>query len=495
MKNNSFEDFKNIIQSKWVVAFFLMMTTFLYDVVLFAQNGMSFSSSVYSVILLGYYFSWIFVLYLGKTVTITFLVINFLFFCVFKEYYKFHTLPLKLDIVLSLYKDGLIAGLKNPVSLFDSLFWFFFIWLIIQIKVVLKKSFYSLKKAGFLLSSFLVIGYLYGCFIIWGTEAAIQLLHPNLFLSYQQGMLYKIKWPMELFLPKDNQISRMIYSGNKTLRDKMVMDDITLSFLPNHIFLIQVESLTTNGIENMPFFKQMISSVGSKYYVDKNHEHCIGSGNTDFMMMSGLSFDCKEAHTLVYYAYPVEIYEKIKPLPFVLKEKGYQTIFLHGYKGDFFNRNKHYSSMGFDEIYFEENFPNNTPKGEWGIGDYSLLKFVSSLKLKEKSFLFIITSGMHPPYEIPEEKNSKKIQSREDINSYLKAVSFLDKGLKELYEKAPDDSLFILYGDHNVPDIKAFDTPVLLFYKGNQNLIIKGEKEEGFNQTTYFINSLFDERN
>ena len=84
---------------------------------------------------------------------------------------------------------------------------------------------------------------------------------------------------------------------------------------------------------------------------------------------------------------------------------------------------------------------------------------------------------------------------RDDVNAYLKAVSFLDNGLNELYISAPEDSLFIIYGDHNVPDIKAFDTPVLLFYKGNQNLIIKGDKTEGFTGTPYYINSLFDERN
>ena len=291
MKNETLEDLKKILRSKWVLAFFLMMTTFLYDVVLFSKNGMSFSSIVYFFILVGYYFSWICSLYLGKTVTIFFLIINFLFFCILKEYYKFHTLPLKLDIVLSLYKDGIIAGFKNTASLFNSAFWFFFICLIIQIKIVSKKSFFSLKKACLVFSSFLIIGYIYARFIVWGTEATIQLLYPNLFFSYQQGMLYKIKWPMDLFLPKDNQISKLLYLGNRTLREKMSKDTISLSFLPKHIFLIQVESLTTKAIENMPFFKQMISSKGSKYYVDKNHKHCIGSGNTDFMMMSGFSFD------------------------------------------------------------------------------------------------------------------------------------------------------------------------------------------------------------
>lgn len=492
MKNNSFEDFKNIIQSKWVVAFFLMMTTFLYDVVLFARNGMSFSSFVYFIILIGCYFAWVFSLFLGKKITTFFLIINFLIFCVLKEYYKFHTFPLKLDMVLNLYKEGLMAGFKNTTSLFDGGFWFFFILLLIQIKMIWKKSFYNLKKASLLGCVFLISGCLYVNFMIWGTENTIKLLYPNLFLSYQQGLLYKIKWPMELFLPKDNQIHKLIFNGNKSLRDKMGIDNIALSHLPNHIYLIQVESLTTVAIENMPFFKQMMIN-NSKYYVDKNHEHCIGSGNTDFMMMSGFSLDCEKAHTLVYYDYPPQIYRKVKTLPSVLKEKGYQTTFLHGYKGDFFNRSKHYSHMSFDRIYFEEDFSNNIPKSEWGIGDYSLLKILSSLNSKDKEFYFVITAGMHPPYIVPEEENQKKTSN--NIKSYLNAVSFLDKGLKELYEKAPDDSLFILYGDHNVPDIKAFDTPVLLFYKGNQNLIIKGEKEEGFNQTTYFINSLFDERN
>ena len=495
MKNDALEDLKNILQSKWVIAFFLMITSFLYDVVLFSKNGMSFSSTVYSVILVGYYVFWLLSLFLGRTVTVFFLIINFLMFCVLKEYYKFHTLPLKLDMILSLYKDGLTAGLKNTTSFFDSVFFCFFVWLLIQIKVICKKSFYNIKKAGFILSSFLIVGFLYCRFIIWGTEAAIQLIHPKLFLSYQQGMLYKIRWPMELFLPKDTYISQLIYNGNEELRSKMALDDISLSFLPKHIYLIQVESLTTIALKNMPFFKQMMDVNSSKYFEDKNHEHCIGSGNTDFMMMSGFSFDCEKAHTLVYYAYPTEIYQKVKPLSAVLKDKGYQTIFVHGYKGDFFNRNKHYPKMMFDKIYFQENFSKHIPTGEWGIGDYSLLKTISSLKETEKTFYFIITSGMHPPYEIPEEKNTQQSLLRDDVNAYLKAVSFLDNGLNELYISAPEDSLFIIYGDHNVPDIKAFDTPVLLFYKGNQNLIIKGDKKEGFDGTLYYINSLFDERN
>lgn len=493
MKENILNDFKTILNSKWFVAFFLMMISFLYDIVLFRENGMSFSTMVYSIILIGYYCGWLFSLYLGRVVTITFLILNFIVFCVFKEYYKFHTIPLKFEMILSLYKDGLIAGFKNKASLFDSCFFIFFILLIIQIKIVCKHIYFSLKKAGYFLLFFITSGFLYG-YIIWGTEAVIQLKQPRLFLSYQQGLLYKLKWPIEFFLPKDNHINRLILTGNESLRKNMKYDDVYLSFLPNNIYLIQVESLTTKAVENMPFFKELISSKNTKYTVDKNHEHCIGSANTDFMMMSGYTFDCTELHTLVFYAYPTEIYQKTKPLSLLLKEKGYKTNFIHGYKGDFFNRYTHYKNMSYDDVFFLENFSKNIATGEWGIGDYSLLKAIPLIKLTSKNFYFIITSGMHPPYNVPEDKQENNT-SRTDINSYLNAALFLDNGLKELYQKAPDDSLFIVYGDHNVPDIKAFDTPVLITYKGKKELNIFGEKEKGFKGTIYFINSLFDERN
>ena len=52
--------------------------------------------------------------------------------------------------------------------------------------------------------------------------------------------------------------------------------------------------------------------------------------------------------------------------------------------------------------------------------------------------------------------------------------------------------LRIIYGDHNVPELNAFDTPLILSYKGDNELHIMGEKQNGFNGTIYFINSLFE---
>ena len=99
---------------------------------------------------------------------------------------------------------------------------------------------------------------------------------------------------------------------------------------------------------------------------------------------------------------------------------------------------------------------------------------------------------MHPPYStVPE---SFKTDIGNEKMRYMNAAKALDDGLNELYKSAQDDSLFIIYGDHNVPDLKFFDTPLILYYKGNNELTINGEKKEGFKGTIYFINSLFDER-
>lgn len=489
---NKTKDFKTelklILNSKWCVAFLLMLTSFFYDVVLFSKNGPFIFTFFYCLFLCFYYFSWLLSLYLGRFISSVILIVNFVFFCVLKEYYKFHTIPLKFEVVKSLYKDGLIAGFKNTHSLFDNTFFVFLCVLFFSLFIINRKSFYSLKKFIILsLVSLLLIVPVFNLQRIWHIEIVMQWEYPKLFFSYQQGMLYKFRWVLEQFLPKNNQVHNTIMNGNFELRNKMKSDNIFLSHNLKNIYLIQVESLTTKAFQNMPFLSTFISSDNSKYYIDKKHDHCIGSANTDFMVMTGLALDCFDAYVVVYYSYPSEIYSKIESIASVLKKKGYKTFFFHNYSGKCFNRRNHYTYMGFDAVYFEENFSKNIERNAWGIDDYNFFKIISSHKEDENKFYFIVTSGMHPPYNVNE-----NIPNQSSFDAYLSSVKILDDGIKYLYEHAENDSLFIIYGDHNVPDLNAFDTPLLLIYKGDKNLKINGEKKDGFNGTIYYINSLFN---
>lgn len=483
-------EIKKILTSVWGIAFFLTITSCFYDVVLFRHNGPFFNSFGYFCVFSIYLLAWVGSLWCGRGLTIFFLFFNFVLFCVFKEYYKFHIVPIQLSSMISAWQEGVRAGVKNTASLFDIPFGIGLFILFIQAWIVSKLKLYQLKKG---VGIFLVLGImgvgLNGSFGAQKILPFFETLYPPLYLSFQQGMFYKMS-----FLKSSGELDkldRLIQTGNKDRH----LQSAFLNPIPSHIYLIQAESLTTIPLFHkptaMPFLKRMIDQKKAVLFVDAQHNHCLGSANTDFMMLSGLILDCQKTTAMIYSRYRPHIYRSILTLPRRFKKRGYQTFFFHGYEGSFFNRRTHMKPMGFDHVWFEEDFDPKIQRGIWGIDDKTLLlKAADETVNQEQSFTFIITAGMHPPYELPQGTIPfiRKPQSQRD--SYLNGAAFLDEGLALFYEKLPCDSLVILYGDHNSPDIGGLDTPLILIYKGNRVLDLP-QKEEGFNGSIRLIQTLF----
>lgn len=488
------EEFRRIFQSIGFCIFLLVFGSFLTDAFLFGKNGHFLYTFGYAVILILYALAWLISLFCGRTVTCFFIGFNFLMFCVFKEYYKVNITPLRFYDILSAFKEGTRAGLSNIYSLFDVPFFILLTYSLFTICWVIKHSFFNFKKAliGFL-SSALIIGSAFGVGIFQWLELTL-FLFPNVYVSYEQGMLYKITYLAEaLFEDPLLELNKIILPGNQEKIKSYQTDDVSLSRFPQHIYLIQAESLTTDAVtpEVMPF----LSHIKQFYQTDLKHYHCLGSANTDFMMMSALPLNCEKNHLIVYFSFQPTIYRHIETLPSRLNKKGYQTIFYHSFEKLFFNRVRHYTHMGFQKLYFMEDFPMNWPRSDWGISDAKMLEFAAQkTKANQKTFSFIITANMHPPFLSNVNKTYPYPQPKSIREKYFNAAYELDLGLKNFYNALPDDSLVIIYGDHNVPDISAVDTPLILFYKGNEKEkpIITGEKTTGFSGTIDFVNSLFE---
>lgn len=487
------EDFKKIFCSIGMGVFLLTFCSFFSDVLLFYKNGPFFNTFGYSAVLLLTAFGWYVSLLFGRGFTIFVLLFNFALFCIFKEYYKVNIVALKLYAILSTYKEGFYAGLQNWKSLLDCRFFIYLALTVLQIFWVLKNPKNCLKKALIWsgISSFVL--FLLGVFDIFKWFVLGTYLFPNLYMSIEQGLLHKITFPIDyIYQDSISEMDSIIWSGNKKVTDKMKTDNIYLSRIPNFVYLIQVESLTTSAItpKTMPFLYQQKQSA--YYQEDKNHYHCLGSANTDFMMMSGLDLNCEKNNYIVYLKYPPIIHKNINSLAHRMKTKGYNTQFFHGFERLFFKRINHYPVMGFDKVYFMEDFDASIPRGEWGVSDIDVFKkALQSVNPSQKNFSFIITAGMHPPYTSQNELYKNPSSDRE---KYLNAAYELDKGLKLFYEQIPTDSLIVLYGDHNVPDVGGLDTPLMILYKGDNKPQILGEKKSGFTESIYFINSLFENR-
>ena len=487
-------DWQKILRSFALAVFVLTMGSFVMDVLLYARNGAFFHSFGYSIILLLYAFGWCLALWCGRAVVFFFLIFNFIVFCVFKEYYKVNVSPLDFYAVRSAYQEGLRAGLANWESLLDASFWIMAGVTVFELIFIVQRSFLSIGR--FLLACIgagSVIGILWLCGVFQWLALSL-FLFPNLYTSYEQGLLYKITYPIESVMENPlERLNQIILPGNQKQVEAYLGDHIALSRFPKHIYLIQAESLTTKALTKdvMPFLSHQAEQGGIILFTDTNHYHCLGSANTDFMMMTGLDLDCTQNHLIVYFKYPPQIYQHIQTLPKRLQEAGYKTFFLHGFEALFFNRVKHYPFMGFNHVLFMENFSPRLARGEWGVSDKDvLLTAVAQTKKQEKTFSFIITASMHPPYESHDESRKPYPDPQTETQEYLNSASELDTALQLFHAYLPEDSLVLLYGDHNAPEVGGLDTPFLVWYKGTNPPERFPMKKEGFSETVYYINSL-----
>ncbi len=488
-------EFKRILNSIFFTLFILVMGTFLNDVLLYNRIGSFFFSFGYSIILCLYIIGWTIALWCGRTVVTICLITNFIMFCVFKEYYKENIDPLNLYAILSAFHEGVRAGIVNTTSLFDKSFWIMGVTTTAQIIWILYHPFYRLKLAIIsLVGGGLVIGIMYVAG--WLTYAEMSLyIFSHIHKAYENGLLYKVSFTVDSLREYPlKELDKIVLNGNGSIIQNYQTDDVKLSRLPAHIYMIQAEKLTTMAITEkvMPFLYHRIRQDNAHAWTDENHYHCLGSANTDFMMLSGLQIKCRKNRQIVYFKYRTDIYQKIKTLPERMREKGYHTLFLHGYERDFFNRGDHYPAMGFDKIVFMEDFPTRYKRGLWGVSDTDVLESALILNKKQpQTFTFIITVSMHPPYEttLPNKIYSDPADEKE---SYINAAAEFDAGLERFDKYLPNDSLVILYGDHNAPDVGALHTPLIMWYKGDKPFTFPDKKEVGFSKTIEYINSIFE---
>jgi phosphoglycerol transferase MdoB-like AlkP superfamily enzyme len=141
-----------------------------------------------------------------------------------------------------------------------------------------------------------------------------------------------------------------------------------------------------------------------------------------------------------------------------MREQGYRAFAVHGFEGEFWNREYAYPYQGFEDYISMEDLEQDEIIG-MGISDKSMFRQVLPiLKEQEGSFFsFIITLTNHHPYVLDEQYHSLELLE-EDIDTkfgnYLQTVRYTDEAigqfindLKEagLYE----DTVIALYGDHH----------------------------------------------
>ena len=231
-----------------------------------------------------------------------------------------------------------------------------------------------------------------------------------------------------------------------------------------NLILVQLESVQNMvvcrdyfGQEITPALNELIRSPGTIYF--NNFYYQIGAGNT-----SDAEFAVNNSIMASMESYTNQIYENnyFKGLPWILKEHGYRSYVLHGYKKEFWNRQKVYPAYGFERYYSADDFINDNIEGIGGgniagISDSAFYDQATDYmaKLPRPFYSLLISLSCHNPFLLPESLRGIEIKPRDDniVGNYINSVHYTDRCVGELMDhlKAKglyDDSVIVIYGDH-----------------------------------------------
>lgn len=186
-------------------------------------------------------------------------------------------------------------------------------------------------------------------------------------------------------------------------------------------------------------------------------------------------------------------FNKIKGLPKILKEQGYQTSFFHGAFNGSQNFDQYAKISGFDAYYGKDEYPYpGGEDGRWGIFDEEFMQFLGEKlsTFETPFFTTLFTISSHNPYIIPEKYKNKFPKGTTKIHE---SIGYSDYALKEFFEYAKTQSwynntLFVLSADHTSAEGKGFyntslgklSIPILFFDPSNEKL--RGISDKNFQQ-------------
>lgn len=165
--------------------------------------------------------------------------------------------------------------------------------------------------------------------------------------------------------------------------------------------------------------------------------------------------------TATAYPYTQYITSKTPTIVSAYKENGYQTVALHPYRKNFYNRLTAYPLMGFDTFKGMDDFDYKDTSGIY-IDDMACVKQIIKEfenKTSDRIFEFAVTMENHGTYTTPRYENfdfemyapTLSEEDYMDLKRYSQGVYNADKAFKALvdyFEKVDEPVIIAMYGDH-----------------------------------------------
>lgn len=183
------------------------------------------------------------------------------------------------------------------------------------------------------------------------------------------------------------------------------------------------------------------------------------TANVEFEALTGLSMNFLNGGSIPYQQRLVKM-NAFPSIVSILKERGYATLAIHPFDKTFYQRNKVYPMLGFDDFKSETEMNNNeriTPNGY--ISDRAAMKEVlQELHSASKpTFIHLVTMQNHFPFtkglngDNSITVNGMDTKFKDEVETYAHSTALTDEAMsylaKEL-QKIERPTLVVFWGDH-----------------------------------------------
>lgn len=230
-----------------------------------------------------------------------------------------------------------------------------------------------------------------------------------------------------------------------------------------NLIVLQIEALqdfvidlTYEGQEITPNLNKLIKDQSSVYY--NNYHQLLGRGNTsDAEFVSHNSFH----PSMEEPSYTKYENNTFYGLPLLLKDNGYTPWAMHGYKKEFWNREKAYVNQGFERFLSEEDYKFDDVIG-FGLkdGDFfdQSIDYLKQMDTIDDNpfYAFMVSLTSHTPFDMPEEEQVLDILPEHEgklLGNYLQSIRYTDQEIGRFIENLKkeglyDNTVIAIYGDH-----------------------------------------------
>ncbi len=265
---------------------------------------------------------------------------------------------------------------------------------------------------------------------------------------------YLISWSAELVLTDEADF----FDAHPMSRK--LADAISPLEPAEDIIILQVESLDygalnwtdERGRPLTPFLNKLVAASAYHRIASRSR---LGSASADCTVLMQEAVNRK----IIPYKLSSYPFERAGSLPRLAKAEGYRTTALHGFDGNFFNRKPAYVRMGFDEVLFKEDLDARGGLGAgdrhkffstYGYLDGPVLDFAADLAARPgKDLVFAITLTNHTPWVyLPASEQKYFPEPKDKFQNFANSINYVDRCLEKFYERVPDGTLLLIYGDH-----------------------------------------------